>query len=155
VSAFAYQGTNAHAIVVASTPLDQNPSWTPSGRQVDAKWQVVASQWGRASEARPAWVLTLAHMQLLRCCLGSPPMELKSPSDGGPSITLEVKLNAPGNAFLWDHRILGKALFPGNNNNNNNNNYYYYNAYAGATDSFTYLRVLLVLTDRGILAQSN
>jgi hypothetical protein len=26
---------------------------------------------------------------------------------------------------------------------------------AGATDSFTHLRVLLVLTDRGILAQSN
>jgi hypothetical protein len=28
-------------------------------------------------------------------------------------------------------------------------------AYAGATDSFTHLRVLLVLNDRGILAQSN
>jgi hypothetical protein len=28
-------------------------------------------------------------------------------------------------------------------------------AYAGATDSYTHLRVLLVHTDRGMLAQSN
>ena len=36
-----------------------------------------------------------------------------------------------------------------NNNNNNNNNKH---AFAGTTDSFTHLRVLLVLADRGILA---
>jgi hypothetical protein len=35
--------------------------------------------------------------------------------------------------------------------NNNNNKH----AYAGATDSFTHLGVLLVLTDRGILAHSS
>ena len=42
-----------------------------------------------------------------------------------------------------------------NNNNNNTSNNNNKHAYAGATDSFTHLRVLLVLTDRGILAQSN
>jgi hypothetical protein len=41
---------------------------------------------------------------------------------------------------------------PENNNNNNDNNKH---AYAGSTDSCTHLRVLLVLTDRGISAQSN
>jgi hypothetical protein len=38
-----------------------------------------------------------------------------------------------------------------NNNNNHNNKH----AYVDATNSFTHLRVLLVLTDGGILAQSN
>ena len=47
----------------------------------------------------------------------------------------------------------GASVVNHDHNNNNNNNKH---AYAGATDSFTHLRVLLVLTDRGIyLAQSN
>jgi hypothetical protein len=33
--------------------------------------------------------------------------------------------------------------------------YYYKHAYAGTTDSLPHVRVLLVLTERGILAQSN
>jgi ABC-type Zn2+ transport system substrate-binding protein/surface adhesin len=37
-----------------------------------------------------------------------------------------------------------------NNHNHNNNNHNNKHAFAGATDSFTSLSVLLVLTDRGI-----
>jgi hypothetical protein len=52
--------------------------------------------------------------------------------------------------------LLALALCIGKCNNHNNNNIKH--AYACAADSFiytTYIKVLLVLTDRGVLVQSN
>jgi hypothetical protein len=48
---------------------------------------------------------------------------------------------------LSNSRVHGNHNHNNNNNNNNNNNKL---AHGGATDSFTHLRVQLVLDDRGI-----
>jgi hypothetical protein len=55
---------------------------------------------------------------------------------------------------MWVACAVGTPTKVKNSNNKDNNNNDK-QAYAGATDSFTHLRVLLVLTDRSILAQSN
>jgi hypothetical protein len=57
-----------------------------------------------------------------------------------------VQLNVP--SFFTD--IDSRKVNHHNSNTHNNNTH----AYAGQLNSFTLLRALLVLTDRGILAQS-
>eukprot|EP00959_Pyramimonas_sp_CCMP1952_P051375 1073575-Pyramimonas_sp.AAC.1 len=58
-------------------------------------------------------------MQLMRRCLHRSIGGLGSSSNGPQAgaghagVALEICLHAPPNARLWDHRVLGRALFPG------------------------------------------
>jgi hypothetical protein len=59
-----------------------------------------------------------------------------------------LRLDMINNATASSTPLLVFLLLHSDNNNNKH-------AYAGAPDSFTYLRVLLVLTGRGFLVHSN
>lgn len=91
VSAFAFQGTNAHIILAAAAP-------------------------GRALEfpvRSPAW-------QRRRCWFGPPPHALLQRASSGlpvKGIAQECAFHcptaAPRLALLWDHVVAGRALVPG------------------------------------------
>ena len=87
VSAFAFQGTNAHAVLSAPA----------------------VSQQPRAGRAR-AW-----QQQRVWCCPA--PHALLWEAGGGGSragcVRVVARLGGAGLAYLWDHRVSGRALFPG------------------------------------------
>ena len=92
VSAFAFQGTNAHALLAAA-PLES--------ASVHA-----------ATAAAPAWhnkrlyVLPEAHLLI----------EAASVSSRGTAqrrVAFHAELAGASLAFLWDHQVMGKPLFPG------------------------------------------
>jgi hypothetical protein len=91
VSAFAFQGTNAHAIVT-SRPLDLSSS-TGGG-------------WG--SPVLP-WATSRVWLHPLACTLL--PSVLKAAA--GRGVIYELQLAAPHMAHTWDHVVAGSALVPG------------------------------------------
>ena len=86
VSAFAFQGTNAHAVLVAAAPVPLalvNPAgiaWTQ-----DRHW------------------LAPAPHALLGCVLSAAPGD----------VLFETDLRQPRHAFLWDHAVAGRHILPG------------------------------------------
>ena len=95
VSAFAFQGTNAHAVVEAALPsapahdnqLPQLPVW----------------------QHKRQHVLPEAHLLIAAAAVTG---------QRGSAATLRravfhAELAAASLAFMWDHTVLGKALFPG------------------------------------------
>ena len=86
ISSFAFQGTNAHAILQAAPRTN-----TQTDSQVRMQWQ-----------QQRRWVLPQAHC-LIRQCL--------SAGKHG-DITFAVNMQQPNLAFLWEHQVLGRSIFP-------------------------------------------
>ncbi len=87
VSSFAFQGTNTHAVVEASTAAQAS---TTVG--VPVSWR-----------QQRQWVLPLAH------CLIKHSLPGYSPS----RTTFACSLQQPALAFLWEHEVHNRSLFPG------------------------------------------
>ena len=83
VSAFAFQGTNAHVVFVQSSGL--------------AATQPSIGTWQR----RRQWFAGQPHALLARL------------ANGKQSVQLLAPLAAPALAYLQDHRVVGRPLFPG------------------------------------------
>lgn len=92
VSAFAFQGTNAHAVLSRSTP----------GAVLKQQLQQREQCWQR----RRHWFTPLELHVLLSCASAG------NASAGGREVLLETRLNRPALAYLWDHRVAGRALLP-------------------------------------------
>ena len=95
-SAFAFQGTNAHAVLSvirhgASTALPGSPeAWTAG-----------------TPHARRHWPLPPAHALLRHATVLA-----AANSRGSATLVLDADAAAPGLAFLRDHRVRGLALLP-------------------------------------------
>ncbi len=93
ISAFAFQGTNAHALLAAA-PLE-------------------ASNAIAATAAAPAWhnkrlyVLPEAHLLIATASVSSPSAAAQR------RVAFHAELASASLAFLWDHQVMGKPLFPG------------------------------------------
>lgn len=93
ISAFAFQGTNAHALLAAA-PLEAAGVAAPTA-------------------AAPAWhnkrlyVLPEAHLLIATASLGGPSGAAQR------SVAFHAELAGASLAFLWDHQVMGKPLFPG------------------------------------------
>ena len=94
ISSFAFQGTNAHLLVAApATHAAAVDARRNTGRLWDAEWQ---------------WVTPSCHPLLDHGAIVLPP--------GGSSITYQAMVSGaqrPGSAQFLDHRVNGRALFPG------------------------------------------
>ena len=87
VSSFAFQGTNAHAVVEASTTAQAS---TTAGAPVSWRQQ-------------RQWVLPLAHCLIKHSLPGASPSRT----------TFACNLQQPALAFLWEHEVHNRSLFPG------------------------------------------
>jgi len=87
VSSFAFQGTNAHAVMEASNTAQAS---TTAG---------VPVSWRRQRQ----WVLPLAHCLLKHSLPGASPSKT----------TFACSLQQPALAFLWEHEVHDRSLFPG------------------------------------------
>ena len=93
VSAFAFQGTNAHAIIAVVRPGDELV--VGSGASHGLPW-----------EKQRLWVHSrLSALVHSAAVVGSP--------RAGASIMFQCRLNAAALAGWWDHRVGGRALVPG------------------------------------------
>jgi 3-oxoacyl-(acyl-carrier-protein) synthase/acyl carrier protein len=90
VSAFAFQGTNAHAVVKSSLIISLKDK-NDSGGVIPWK-------------KRRYYVLPEAHLLLQTAVT-------VIPSTG--QVSLVADLSSPQLAFLWDHKVMGKSIFPG------------------------------------------
>ena len=91
VSAFAFQGTNAHAIILAS-----GSSSGPSGS---------------SSTAAPAWQRRRHYVLPEASLLAA--VTLVPPAGGRRQVVVQADLASAQLAFLWDHRVMGRGIFPG------------------------------------------
>ena len=87
ISSFAFQGTNAHAVLQASPTSVAGPTAV-----ADFTWQL-----------RRQWVLPPAHCLIKHCMPGEQPNKAM----------FACKLLQPALAFLWEHQVMGRSLFPG------------------------------------------
>ena len=87
ISSFAFQGSNAHAVLEASGTVQ---AVTPA---------VVPVSWRQQRQ----WVLPLAH------CL----IKHSLPGLSSSKTTFACSLQQPALAFLWEHEVLDRSLFPG------------------------------------------
>ena len=92
VSAFAFQGTNAHALVAVTN----SSSITCLA---NAAWQL-----------KRRYVLPAAH---LFAAIGT-----VSGSAGKAQLLVQANLRVSQLAYLWDHKVMGKSVFPGRVGNN-------------------------------------
>jgi len=90
VSAFAFQGTNAHALISASLDVPQY--------QEEATLQRKSNQWQR----RRHWFALQPHALLYRAS-----------SDAVSRATFSLDFNQPRLSYLLDHQVSGRALLPG------------------------------------------
>jgi acyl transferase domain-containing protein len=88
VSSFAFQGTNAHAVL--GTLSYPNPTLAPPS---------AAAAWRR----RRLWYAGAAHALLVSAAADA----------RGRAVALHARLGAPGLGCLLDHRVAGRALLPG------------------------------------------
>jgi acyl transferase domain-containing protein len=86
VSSFAFQGTNAHAVLVA----------------VQASGRAALGSHLRSRERQRYWFAPAPHALLSEAVAGAA---------GG--VTVAARMCSASLAFLWDHRVAGRALFPG------------------------------------------
>ena len=87
ISSFAFQGTNAHAVLQASSTAVPGPP------------AVAALTW----QLRRQWVLPPAHCLIKHCMFGEQPNKAM----------FACKLMQPALAFLWEHQVMDRSLFPG------------------------------------------
>ena len=87
ISSFAFQGTNAHAVLQPSATAEAAPP------------AVAALTWRQHRQ----WVLPPAHLFIKHC------LTVKHAS----SATFACSLLQPALAFLWEHQVRGLSLFPG------------------------------------------
>ncbi|KAL4451846.1 hypothetical protein ABPG75_007508, partial [Micractinium tetrahymenae] len=87
VSAFAFQGTNAHAVLLSPNAAGA------SAAKPDAHW----------THRQRFWVAPRPHAALTTVAA----------AQGGRQVAIQAELTAPDLAYLWDHQVSGKALFPG------------------------------------------
>jgi acyl transferase domain-containing protein len=95
VSAFAFQGTNAHALVHAA---EEDAGRMSPASHADAKHA--------AWERRRHYVVPEASLLLSVASVGVMQGQ-------GKQILLQGRLMTPQLAFLYDHQVMGKAIFPG------------------------------------------
>ena len=88
VSAFAFQGTNAHAVLQSASGALESPA----SRQ----------------QSRPAW----QRQRLWYCCQARAVVQ-RAVAVSGAQVSFQTLLSQPSLGFLLDHRIQGAALFPG------------------------------------------
>ena len=92
VSAFAFQGTNAHAVVAAALQ--------PDACAVHAT-TALAPVWHQKRH----YVLPVAHLLIAATvCSGAGAQR---------RVAFHAELAGASLAYLWDHQVMGKALFPG------------------------------------------
>lgn len=96
VSAFAFQGTNAHALLEVAAATSDAPE--PDSAAVPA-WQ-----------HKRQHVLPMAHQLISAAAVAGNAGRGAAPS--GRAL-FHAELAGASLAFLWDHQVLGKALFPG------------------------------------------
>ena len=87
ISSFAFQGTNAHAVLQASATAGQD-----SLAVADVLWQ-----------QQRQWVLPLAHCLIRQHLPGALPSQA----------TFACSIQQPALAFLWEHEVMDRSLFPG------------------------------------------
>ena len=92
-SAFAFQGTNAHALLATVPAQGSAPRAVPAA---------AAPAW----QHRRFYVLPEVHLLISAAAVdaGSP---------AARRVLFHAELAAARTAFLWDHQVLSKALFPG------------------------------------------
>jgi acyl transferase domain-containing protein len=90
ISSFAFQGTNAHAILVTSEGTAAMVPIVPS---------LPAQTWQR----RRFWFTVVSHQMLGRCTAVNLPQK---------TAVLQLNLRAAHLSYLQDHRVKGRALFP-------------------------------------------
>lgn len=87
ISSFAFQGTNAHAVLQASATAE---AATPA---------VAALTWRQQRQ----WVLPPAHCLIKHCMTGKQ----------ASSVSFACNLLQPALGFLWEHQVMERSLFPG------------------------------------------
>jgi acyl transferase domain-containing protein len=99
VSAFAFQGTNAHAVVAAAGPA------TDAAAAAGAAAQLVPCTW----QPKRHYILPESHLLICTAAV------LSMPADGAAQrrVQYHAELAGASLAYLWDHQVLGKAVFPG------------------------------------------
>ena len=97
ISSFAFQGTNAHALLQQQTAA---PVAAPSGAAL-ALW----------SKQR-MWVAPPAHILLQTAAATGSGRGFARRQAASAVVALEAGLNTPQLAFLWQHMVLGVAVFP-------------------------------------------
>jgi len=88
VSAFAFQGTNAHALMQSPSPTTGSSIEKPNGRWTHQR----------------LWVAPLPHAGLHAAVVAS---------GDNASIRMQCHLLSDPLAYLWDHQVLNQVLFPG------------------------------------------
>jgi hypothetical protein len=89
VSGFAFQGTNAHALIAAMSPSDSSKPGSSAEQPL---------MWQRSR----VWVHMPSSIWAQRLVAA-----------GGRFLLMECQLSSPSMAMLWDHRVKGRALVPG------------------------------------------
>ena len=96
VSAFAFQGTNAHAVLSA-------PSGSGAGLGQGSTCVQPPQQW---QQQRHWFTPVELHVFLSHACA------VARASSIGAHIRLEARLSKAALAYLWDHRVAGRVLLP-------------------------------------------
>lgn len=107
VSSFAFQGTNAHILLLPSAPAASPSHGNPSSAAPYSSASFNPNQHDAASalwDRRFLFVLPPSHA-LLRRALPTPTVS--------SAAVFEVALAHPAAAFLWQHVVNGRAIFPG------------------------------------------
>ena len=97
ISSFAFQGTNAHALLQQQTAA---PVAVPSGAALGL--------WIK----QRMWVAPPAHILLQTAAATGSGRGFARRQAASAVVALEAGLNAPQLAFLWQHMVLGVAVFP-------------------------------------------
>ena len=92
VSAFAFQGTNAHVVLSAVPAM---------GSEAAASAAAPMSTWKK----QQLWPLPLANLLLRRCSIQK--------HQGAVTALFEAQLGLAGVSYMWDHQVQGRVLFPG------------------------------------------
>lgn len=96
VSAFAFQGTNAHAVLSAPTGSAPGLGQGSTYAQPPQQWQ----------QQRHWFMPVELHVFMSHACA------VARASSTGTQIWLEARLSKAALAYLWDHRVAGRALLP-------------------------------------------
>ena len=121
VSAFAFQGTNAHAVMAAAGVVAGASAAKPSADWARQRFWLAPRPHAGASSWLSAGCLALP-LLLLRPCSQPSPLQLPpfaalwraAPAPGSRQAILQsAPLASPVLAYLWDHQVSGKPLFPG------------------------------------------
>lgn len=99
VSAFAFQGTNAHAVLSAAA-VGSTPLHASADLEALPAWQ-----------SRRHYVLPEAHLLIASAAVA--PAPTGSAGRGASRVLFHAELAAASLAFIWDHQVMGKPLFPG------------------------------------------